>query len=58
VRGKVVKVRIRPGAAIELMLHDERVVSISVDRADQAADVLNALIVRHRTAKDPTLTSQ
>jgi hypothetical protein len=57
-RSKVIKVRIRPGPAIELVLHDEKSVSISLDQAEQAADVLNALIVRHRTAKDPTLTSQ
>jgi len=49
--------RIRPGEALELVFHNGKTASVSLDHADQAADILNALIVRHRTAKDPTLTS-
>jgi hypothetical protein len=54
----VSSIRLHPGQAILVRLGEGREVSISLDQADEAADVLNALIVRHRTAKDPTLTSQ
>lgn len=44
----VTKVRIRAGPALMLVLHSGQSMSISLDGADRAADVVNAMIVRLR----------
>jgi hypothetical protein len=51
------KARVRAGEALELQLHNDTTYSVSLDHAAQAADVVNALIVRLRTANDPSLRS-
>ncbi len=40
--------RVRPGPALSLTLHSGKRHSISLDHADEAADVVNALVARHR----------
>ena len=57
-RNEVSAARIRPGEALELVLHDGKTLSVSLDHAEQAADVLNALIVRLRTANDQSQPSR
>ncbi len=45
---EVTQFRVRPGPALSLMLHSGGRHSISLDHADEAADVVNALVARHR----------
>ncbi len=50
----VTQYRVRPGPALSLALHSGKRRSISLDHADEAADVVNALVARHRRLADAT----
>ncbi|MFY9913453.1 MAG: hypothetical protein WAK18_02210 [Nocardioidaceae bacterium] len=45
---EVTQLLVRPGPALSLRLHSGKRHSISLDHADAAADVVNALVARHR----------
>jgi hypothetical protein len=48
---EVTDIRLRPGPALSIRLHDGHTWTFSVDDAHEAADVLNALVARHRLAQ-------